>query len=246
MGKATVKKSTKSKAAPVDVEVETEAELADTLDEIDALMATDEVEVVIETPEELDKLEASIDAESKKLEAYEEQEEDKTSEVKPKAASKEKPKKAVKRIKFDSVFDHIEHKLGEKAGDYFVLEAGDEKLSDIQRSDKVRTAVDSMAKKVGEKAVNLFDHVAGGRELSSYTKVGLSVLKNTKGPINAKLIFEEMKRDDNVAGRSYSDGTARSQSHQMTQLFNTLKITQPAGKGIERNPDSVLADLLLG
>lgn len=92
--------------------------------------------------------------------------------------------------------------------------------------------------KVAEKFDNLFLALAAGKEPSSYVTTALKVLTKTGTMTSADLIAA-YKADD------LSDGTARSQTGQIMELFNVVGIALRSGQSLTLRQDSSVAKRLL-
>lgn len=156
-------------------------------------------------------------------------------------AKPEKPKKEKKeRIFFSKQSDRIAHRLGDKLGEFMLLEIGDADLTGEQlqaKNKEVLAAIDGTAKKVGEKAAMLFKWLQQGGELNEVMKRTFTVMAKD-GFITSG---DKGNVQENLLAKPYSMGTARSQSNQMFCLFRALKIANTDGKGkLVPNPDSII------
>jgi hypothetical protein len=88
--------------------------------------------------------------------------------------------------------------------------------------------------KIAEKFDNLFLALEAGKAPSSYVVTALNVLSKTGTMTSADLIAA-FKADD------LKDGTARSQTGQIMELFNVVGIARRSGQSLTLRTDSVVA-----
>lgn len=137
------------------------------------------------------------------------------------------------------------HILGDKIGEFLVLESADLDLDEETlkaKQAKILSMLDAkpgeegVARKVGEKALMLFKWLKSGGPISN------EVMRRT---------FEVLKRDGYLTSgdkgnlqvnllEKYSVGTARSQANQMFMLLPFLKVTVKTKGRMEPNPDSTI------
>jgi hypothetical protein len=130
-------------------------------------------------------------------------------------------------------------KLGDKVGDFLVLETADAALdADALKAkqDDVLTSIDALAKKVGEKATMLFGWMKNGGTLNEVMKRTFTVMardgeltSGNKGNLQTDLL-----------SKPYSPGTSASQANQMFMLLPALKITIKEKGKMVPNPDSLI------
>lgn len=213
-----------------------EASLDGVEDDADDIVLDDDV-----SEGDLEAAVAEVNLEEAKSEAYEEQEggEDMSTEpVEKKAAKTKKPRKTMISSKKSEV---ATSKLGENAAG-FILELSDAELDEKAQAKQRETflsSIDDMAKKVGEKAVNLVAYAGADAKLSAYTAIALKFLVD-KGSITTKDLIEHMQDQKANGVKGYSIGTARSQSHQMFQLFPAFKVGTLDGKTMTVNEESLI------
>lgn len=258
------KKSIKTNHAVVSEEIETELKAGE-LDSLEALdgmtdadfddeiVVTDDTDVT-DTDEALLDAVAGAEKDEAKAEAYEDQDDGEVAEVaatdKPSDKEVVKAKKSYKAtVSGAKKSEVIRERLGEKLGDTLVLEMSDAELKPkalAKMQDEVLETIDNMAKKVGEKAVNLLGAVNGTSKLSAYTEIAFKFMKNNPEGFTALDLIAHMQDQDANGIKAYSLGTARSQSHQMVQLFSSLKLVNLDGKSLVMNTDSMLAVAIEG
>jgi len=126
-----------------------------------------------------------------------------------------------------------------------ILEVDDAKLSPTELEASQDTLLDyidtEMAVKVAEKAVNLISAANGHAKLSAYTIITLRFLEESASAgITVKNLVEHLQDQKANGVKGYSDGTAKSQAHQMFKLLPTLKVASMNGKVMTINEDSIL------
>lgn len=142
---------------------------------------------------------------------------------------------------FAKTSEKIAHRLGDKAGDFLVLEMADATLSAEELTAKqaeMMKAFDATSQiKVREKMVQLFGYLRNGGKLNEVMRRSFTVLiadgqltSGDKGNLHLNLLT-----------KPYSPGTARAQSGQIFSLFPALKIVVKSERGVYvANPDSVI------
>lgn len=218
------------------------------------IVEENEVEASAESAPDENDLQSAVgdlEIEATRSEAYAEQQGEsetaesdkpKSKDAKPAKAKKErKPREPRKTMATDKKSEVILDKLGENAGDYFVLEVSDADKSDEelrkQQEDLLATIDNDMAKKVSEKAVNLMSWLGSKSKLRTCTRITLDfMLANPEGVTKAQL------RDHIQSGtsRPYGLGTARSQSDQMFRLLPIFKVGVTDDKVMKLNPESLI------
>lgn len=177
--------------------------------------------------EETGETEATAEPE---VEAAAEPEKKKKGGKKKDAAAPAAPAEEKKRIYFSKQSDRIAHRLGEKLGEFMLLEIGDAALTgeELQaRNKEVLAAIDGTAKKVGEKAAMLFKWMQQGGDLNEVMKRAFTLMKKD-GYLTSG---DKGNLQEYLLAKPYSLGTARSQSNQVFCLFRALKIANMDGKG---------------
>lgn len=137
--------------------------------------------------------------------------------------------------------EKITYRLGEKAGEYLLLETADAALSGEElkkRQEELLKSFDATRQiKVKEKMVQLFGYLSNGGKLNEVMRRAFLVLlrddeltSGDKGNLHKDLL-----------AKPYSVGTARAQAGQIFSLFPLLKIVKKNENGIYMpNPDSVI------
>lgn len=143
------------------------------------------------------------------------------------------------------------HRLGAKANEYLMLEAGDLSLSEDAQAAKrqeildfidrnsAKSGGDGGAVKVMEKLVMLFGWMASGKPVSELNEVmrrTFSVLL-TQGELTSG---DKGNLQTDLLAKPYSVGTARSQANQMFMLLPLLKVTVKEKGRMVPNPDSLI------
>jgi hypothetical protein len=145
-----------------------------------------------------------------------------------------------KRVLFNKQSERILHNLGDKTGDFMLLELKDAELTGDklkERNKEVLALIDAIpAKKVGEKALQLFKWMHNGGDMNEVMRRAFTLLakdsqleSGDKGNLQTDLLK-----------KPYSVGTARSQSNQMFMLMPALKITIKEKGRMVANPDSLI------
>jgi hypothetical protein len=167
----------------------------------------------------------------------------------PKAPKPPKPPKAYAPTFASSKRSEVlASKLGEKMGEFLLLEVSDVELDaealTTKQSDLLKlldtrpgTGESSTQKKVAEKIVQLFAYMRGGGALNEVMRRAFEALmkdgaltSGDKGNLHASLLE-----------KPYSVGTCRAQAGQIFAMFPMLKITIKDGKGRQvANPDSLI------
>lgn len=139
----------------------------------------------------------------------------------------------------------IAHRLGDKAGDYLLLEITDAELSAEDLAAKqaeMMKGFDATSQiKVREKMVQLFGYMRNGGKLNEVMRRAFTVLiaegqltSGDKGNLHLNLLT-----------KPYSAGTARAQSGQIFSLFPALKIVVKSERGIYvANPNSMILETM--
>ena len=228
------------------------------LDELDSLLAepssSDSIEV---SDDDLEATVTDLDNEAAVTEAYEAQDSEAdavevtseddapvTTELSEKGKGKAKTRSTMAGAKKSVV---LRERLGEKMSEALVLELSDAKLKPeelVKQQDALLDAIDQLAVKVGEKAVNLIGAVNGSAKLSTYTAIAIKFLTNSEEGITAIDLITHMKDQTANGVKGYSEGTARSQGHQMYKLLPAMKIAVLDDKTMNVNPESTLLDSL--
>ena len=150
-------------------------------------------------------------------------------------------KKWVPRYTNSSKSTVLQHRLGEDAQNYLLLETQDAALDAEglkKKMDEVLATIDACGqKKVQEKAVMLFSWMKKGGALNEVMARTLKVLARDgyittgdKGNLHAELL-----------SKPYSPGTARAQAGQMATMLPMLHIANKAEKGkLVANPESLI------
>lgn len=108
--------------------------------------------------------------------------------------------------------------------------------------DEIMTAIDEAPKKVGEKASNLLRYGLGREHVSNFTKFALNKLRTADDmSITVPELVKAMTEE-----RTYSIGTARSQSQQMSRLFGIFGMISKDGSKMTLDPDHRLTKAILG
>jgi hypothetical protein len=159
---------------------------------------------------------------------------------KKKETAPKEPAEKKAKIFFSKQSDRIAHRLGDKLGEFMLLEIGDAELSgeDLQaRNKEVLSLIDGTAKKVGEKAAMLFKWMQQGGELNEVMKRAFTLMAK-EGFLTSG---DKGNLQENLLAKPYSLGTARSQSNQIFCLFRALKVANMDGKGkMVPNPNSLV------
>lgn len=138
--------------------------------------------------------------------------------AKPAAAKAAAKRTATPRQTFSTCSEAVLAKVGEN---YALLGADDKAAAATQA-----LAFDSLAKKVKEKVINIFDSAITGKRLSNYTQMALDLLEE-KG----EFTMADLKAV--YVARPYSQGTANSQAHQMSQLLPALGLATKTGSTLQ-------------
>lgn len=161
---------------------------------------------------------------------------------KEKAEKAEKePKTYVPRYTNAKKSEVLQHKLGENAAEFLVLEVEDATLDSVglkAKMDEVLASIDECSqKKVQEKAVMLFSWFKRGGALNEVMRRTFEVLCRD-GEITTG---EKGNLQQHLLAKPYSIGTARAQSGQMMAMLPMLKIAQKSDKGrLVANPSSII------
>lgn len=156
-------------------------------------------------------------------------------------AASEKPAKTPRPGTFAKTSEKIAHKLGDKMGEFILLELSDAALDPealAARQAEVLASCDGASQiKVREKMVQLFGWVRNGGKLNEVMRRSFVTLARdgflTSG--------DKGNLHSNLLEKPYSVGTARAQSNQIFSLFPILKIVNKTEKGrYELNPESAL------
>lgn len=238
-----------------ELEAALEAEFGDEIEiEEDAAQAEIEAEFAdAEADEEhYDAVAGELELEEAKAEAYAEQEseadmnteiEDKPKKAKRKAAgepkAKREPRKTLAGYKRSEV---ILDRLGEKAGDYMVLEVADaEKSADelaAQQQELLSIIDQKMSKKIAEKAVNVMSWVAGKSKLRTDVAISLGFLVKQGSITKNELINHIATGTDKPRGMS----TAKAQGGNVWNLMIDLKMGRLDGKVMTVNEESLIVE----
>lgn len=164
----------------------------------------------------------------------------KAKKVKKEKAEKE-PKAYVPRYTNAKKSEVLQHKLGENAAEFLVLEVEDATLDSDglkAKMDEVLAAIDECSqKKVQEKAVMLFSWFKRGGALNEVMRRTFEVLCRD-GEITTG---EKGNLQQHLLAKPYSIGTARAQAGQMMAMLPMLKIAQKSDKGrLVANPSSII------
>jgi hypothetical protein len=130
-------------------------------------------------------------------------------------------------------------KLGDKAGEFLILELADAALDEEAlkaKQELVLAEIDGLAKKVAEKATQLFGWMKNGGTLNEVMKRTFEVLARD-GELTSG---EKGNLQQNLLAKPYSKGTAASQANQMFMLLPMLKITMREKGKMVPNPDSAI------
>lgn len=161
---------------------------------------------------------------------------------KAKKEKKEKePKAYVPRYTNAKKSEVLQHKLGENAAEFLVLEVEDATLDSDglkAKMDEVLASIDECSqKKVQEKAVMLFSWFKRGGALNEVMRRTFEVLCRD-GEITTG---EKGNLQQHLLAKPYSIGTARAQAGQMMAMLPMLKIAQKSDKGrLVANPSSII------
>ncbi|CAB4121816.1 hypothetical protein UFOVP26_31 [uncultured Caudovirales phage] len=156
------------------------------------------------------------------------------------AKAPKEPKEKKGRIYFSKKSDRIKHKLGDKVGDFLILEMSDATLDADTlkaRQEEILSDIDTkLAKKVGEKAAQLLDWYSKGGKLNEIMRRAFTVLVTE----NELTSGDKGNLQQDLLAKPYSLGTARSQANQVFMLFPFFKITVKEKGRMIMNPDSVM------
>jgi hypothetical protein len=139
--------------------------------------------------------------------------------AKPAAAKTAAAKRtATPRQSFSTCSEAVLAKIGQN---YSLLGADDQVAAKTQAE-----AFDNLAKKVKEKVINIFDAATAGKKLSNYTQMAMDLLA-----ANGELTVAQLK--EAYIARPYSQGTANSQAHQISQLLPALGLVTKTGSTMQ-------------
>ncbi|MFT4064323.1 hypothetical protein [Paraburkholderia sp.] len=130
-------------------------------------------------------------------------------------------------------------KLGDKAGEFLILELADAALDEAElkaKQELVLAEIDGLAKKVAEKATQLFGWLKNGGSLNEVMKRTFEVLARD-GELTSG---EKGNLQQNLLAKPYSKGTAASQANQMFMLLPMLRVTKREKGRMIANPDSTI------
>lgn len=155
------------------------------------------------------------------------------------AKAPKEPKEKKERIFFSKQSERVAHMLGDKVGEFMLLELADASLTgdDLAAKNKEVLALfdaDTTAKKVAEKAAMLVKWMHKGGELNEVMKRAFTLLAK-----DGELTSGDKGNLQVDLATKYSIGTARSQANQMFMLFPILKITTKEKGKMVANPNSL-------
>jgi len=174
-------------------------------------------------------LESTID----RAEAYASQEA--TPMADPSAVSATPAKTA--RTRSASSTPRVARDLNSLPDETFVLEGDGKTVSPTQKADTI--ALRPTQVKIAEKFDNLFSALAAGKEPSTYVMIAFKLLDEKKTVTSADIIGA-------YKASGLGEGTARSQSGQIMNLFATVKIASRSGSNLALNENSAIAAKLRG
>lgn len=166
-------------------------------------------------------------------------------DVAPVAPAQKKEPAAPRPGTSDKTSVKIAHRLGDKAGDYLLLEITDAELSAedlaVKQAEMMKGFDATSQIKVREKMVQLFGYMRNGGKLNEVMRRAFAVLiaegqltSGDKGNLHLNLLT-----------KPYSAGTARAQSGQIFSLFPALKIVVKSERGIYvANPNSMILETM--
>jgi hypothetical protein len=238
------------------------AELADldsVLADLDFEIEENEEDVVYETtPEDEAELEAAetaststileteeladLDLALAKNELYEEQKSTPVATTElpaPTAAAQPKAKAARKAASGGSGAARVPRDISKVADEFFVLSGDPSTMSadDLKAARDATMALQPAQVKVAEKFDNLFTALSVGKEPSVYVMVAFKLLES-KGSMTSADVVGAYKAS------GLGEGTARSQSGQIMNLFASVKIADRAGQTLTLRSDSKIAERL--
>lgn len=161
--------------------------------------------------------------------------------VEVKGKKEKAPKEKKERLHFSDKVERIKHRLGDKLGDFLVLEMNDALLEGdalAQKQDETMAILKGMNVKEKNRASLLLDYAAGkSGKLNEVMHRAINVL-NADGKLTTG---DNGNLHKNLLARPYSAGAARSMGRNTINVFADLKIVKMVGKGeFVVNPDSLL------
>lgn len=162
-------------------------------------------------------------------------------ETEKKAKKEKEPKAYVPRYTNAKKSEVLQHKLGENAAEFLVLEVTDAALDADglkAKMDEVLASIDECSqKKVQEKAVMLFSWFKRGGALNEVMRRTFEILARD-GEITSG---DKGNLHQHLLAKPYSIGTARAQAGQMMAMLPMLKIAEKTDKGrLVANPNSII------
>ncbi|SOC90078.1 hypothetical protein SAMN05216358_0097 [Rhizobium sp. AN5] len=227
--------------ADLDIQSEGEEEgvIYETTPEDEAELEAAEEAAVAPTVLESEEL-ADLDLALAKNEIYEEQKSSSvtTTEL-PAPTAAVRPKAKGERKAASSGVTRTPRDISKVADEFFVLSGDPSTMSD----EDLKTARETTMKllpaqvKVAEKFDNLFTALSVGKEPSVYVMVAFKLL-DSKGSMTSADVVGAYKAS------GLGEGTARSQSGQIMNLFATVKIADRSGQTLTLRSDSKIAERL--
>lgn len=101
----------------------------------------------------------------------------------------------------------------------------------------ILASMDAAPKKVSEKGYNILRYALGREHISNYTRFALEQLQF--GHMTVPALVEAMK------ARGWSEGTSRSQSQQMSRLFQLFGMATKDGGVLRLDTDAILTKAVL-
>lgn len=182
---------------------------------------------------------ADLDLALAKNELYEEQKSTPVATTElpaPTAAAQPKAKAARKAA---SGAARVPRDISKVADEFFVLSGDPSTMSadDLKAARDATMALQPAQVKVAEKFDNLFTALSVGKEPSVYVMVAFKLLES-KGSMTSADVVGAYKAS------GLGEGTARSQSGQIMNLFASVKIADRAGQTLTLRSDSKIAERL--
>lgn len=206
----------------------------DDAQDLEPVEEIEEIEEVAAAPVFHDDDIRDLELEVAKADSYEEQEAG-AGDVTVEAITEEpaaKPTKTTRAKKAASPKVSVNRDLSTLAAAAFVLSETDVP-ADLEANKTTVLALRPTQKKIAEKFDNVISSLAASKLPSTYVVDAYKVLKAKSSVTSSELVAAFMADD-------YNEGTARSQTGQIMNLFAALKIANRSGSSLVLNADSAL------
>lgn len=186
-----------------------------------------------------DRAEAKAKKEADKAIAKAQREQQRADAKAAKAAAKAALPPKQPRVKFENKTDLMKFRLGDKLGDFMVLETADAMLEGDAlkaKQDETLATIDGMSQKVKNRANFLMTYMLNGGKLNNVVEIAFRTLKKD-GQITTgdKGNFHEA-----LVARPYSVLAARAMGNNTISMLKTLKVLVGEKGTYTGNPDSLI------